>query len=652
MPTISAPMLYILHDNASWLEPIVGQLNALGVPHALLDLGSGTIDLLSTPPAGIFFNRVSPSSHSRGKRYAMEYGGAVVEWLERHGRVVLNGSGALRLENSKVAQELEMQRHGIASPPTSVVTGGADAHAAAIARFCGEMGGGAAAAQPPPQQQQQQQRFLLKHNRGGSGLGVRLFAAPEQALRYVRDGAQFEHSPDGLTLLQRAVTSPADVMYRVEFVEGRYMYAVCIDTSSVKVDEQINNCPADGCQLKVKEEQQQQQAAAAAAAAAASASSPMPAAADAALATATVSTPAEHAAAAEAAAAAGLALVTKVGASWCGACKRQAPAVEALRLAARGAARFVGVDADDADDDLIEQLGVASLPTYLLQRPGEARPAVLTLDELTAQLEALGGGGGGGGAKRARDGGDSEVGGSEGAPKRAKAPAPAASSGASSSSMSNCPLTSGEKFVLMPPAAFEAQHGPLLRRFEALMAANDVSVAGAELIVDAAGKAWCIDFNTNTNYSVAAETRFGERFKGAKVLAAFLQRQLAEHAAPPAFAAAAAATATAATAATAAAGRPSTPPRVAAFDSASDSGDEGATAAAPSSAELLAAVARLQSSLKQFYDARPAAAEGVAAKVAGRGAPSPSPELLSAAARTAETVRAFYAEATTAQRLQ
>jgi thiol-disulfide isomerase/thioredoxin len=639
MPTINAaPKLYILHDNASWLEPIVGQLNALGVPHALLDLGAGTIDLLSTPPAGIFFNRVSPSSHSRGKRYAMEYGGAVVEWLERHGRVVLNGSGALRLENSKVAQELEMQRHGIASPPTSVVTGGADAHAAAIARFCGEMGGvaAAAAAQVQPQPQQQQQRFLLKHNRGGSGLGVRLFAAPEQALRYVRDDAQFEHSPDGLTLLQRAVTSPADVMYRVEFVAGRYMYAVRIDTSSVKVDEQINNCPADGCQLKVKEQQQ---------AAAASASSPTPPAADAAaaLATATVSTPAEHAAAAEAAATAGLALVTKVGASWCGACKRQAPAVEALRLAARGAVRFVGVDADDADDDLIEQLGVASLPTYLLQRPGEARPAALTLDELTSQLEALGGGGGGG-AKRARDG-DSEVGGSDGAPKRAKAAAAAA---ASSSSMSNCPLTSGEKFVLMPPAAFEAQHGPLLRRFEALMAANNVSVAGAELIVDAAGKAWCIDFNTNTNYSVAAETRFGERFKGAKVLAAFLQRQLAEHAAPPAFAAAAA-TATAATAATAAAGRPSTPPRVAAFDSASDSGDEGVTAAAPSSAELLAAVVRLQSSLKQFYDARPAAADGVAAKVAGRGAPSPSPELLSAAARTAETVRAFYAEATTAQ---
>ena len=34
---------------------------------------------------------------------------------------------------------------------------------------------------------------------------------------------------------------------RLEFVDGAFMYAVKIDTSSVEVDAKINNCPADSC---------------------------------------------------------------------------------------------------------------------------------------------------------------------------------------------------------------------------------------------------------------------------------------------------------------------------------------------------------------------------------------------------------------------
>ena len=79
--------LFILHDNATWLKPIVAQLDALAVPFEAIDLGSGSVlELSAEPPPGLFFNRCSPSSHSRGKRYPMEFAANYIAWLEAHGR--------------------------------------------------------------------------------------------------------------------------------------------------------------------------------------------------------------------------------------------------------------------------------------------------------------------------------------------------------------------------------------------------------------------------------------------------------------------------------------------------------------------------------------------------------------------------------------
>ena len=50
------------------------------------------------PPEGVFYNRMSASSHTRGHTYAPEYAAAVIEWLERHGRTVVNGRRALQLD--------------------------------------------------------------------------------------------------------------------------------------------------------------------------------------------------------------------------------------------------------------------------------------------------------------------------------------------------------------------------------------------------------------------------------------------------------------------------------------------------------------------------------------------------------------------------
>ncbi|MEO1227230.1 MAG: hypothetical protein AAFX92_23705, partial [Pseudomonadota bacterium] len=85
--------------------------------------------------------------------------------------------------------------------------------------------------------------IILKHNRAGKGLGVRLLLSAE-ALKQHLASADFEESIDGITLVQRYIEAPSPYITRVEFVGGRLVYAVRVDTS-----EGFELCPADVCQI-------------------------------------------------------------------------------------------------------------------------------------------------------------------------------------------------------------------------------------------------------------------------------------------------------------------------------------------------------------------------------------------------------------------
>jgi len=85
--------------------------------------------------------------------------------------------------------------------------------------------------------------LILKHNRAGKGLGVRLLLSAA-ALDEHLGGAQFEEPIDGITLVQRYIKAPAPFITRVEFVGGRFLYAVRVDTS-----QGFELCPADACQV-------------------------------------------------------------------------------------------------------------------------------------------------------------------------------------------------------------------------------------------------------------------------------------------------------------------------------------------------------------------------------------------------------------------
>ena len=214
--------IHVIHENAAWLEPLARELDAQRLPWCGWFLDAGAFDLSRPPPTGVFYNRMSASSHTRGHRYAGELTASVLAWLQAHGRRVVNGPRALDLEISKARQYAALEAVGIRTPRSVLVAGNDRLVAAAREFFTGGP-------------------FILKPNRGGKGLGVRLFHTLEALACYL-DSAEYELPVDGLHLLQQYIRAPAPLITRVEFVGGRFLYAVEVDTSGG-----FELCPADAC---------------------------------------------------------------------------------------------------------------------------------------------------------------------------------------------------------------------------------------------------------------------------------------------------------------------------------------------------------------------------------------------------------------------
>lgn len=214
--------IHVLHENPAWLPPLAHAFDQRGLPWAEWFLHEATFDLSAPPPEGVFYNRMSASSHTRDHRFSAELTACVLAWLTRWGRRVVNGPGALDLEISKVRQYATLEQHGIATPRSVLVAGRGLIVATAERHFPG-------------------QPVILKPNRGGKGLGVRLFQNLGSLTAYI-DSADYEAPVDGVHLLQEYVRAPAPFITRAEFVGGRFLYAVRVDTS-----DGFELCPADAC---------------------------------------------------------------------------------------------------------------------------------------------------------------------------------------------------------------------------------------------------------------------------------------------------------------------------------------------------------------------------------------------------------------------
>lgn len=219
-----AIQVYVLHENEEWYKPLQEALDAEGVPNAEWNLAQGQFTLDQAPPLGVFYSKMSASSYTRGHLNAKHYMAATLEWLSAYDRRVINGKRALELEVSKVAQHLSLQAHGLRTPHTVVVQG-KRAAIEASSKF-GSSG------------------FIVKPNQGGKGQGVQHFPSSEAFETFLSSVSMDELTVDGLLLIQAYIPPKSQRIIRMEFIAGKFYYAVQVNTGGG-----FELCPADACEI-------------------------------------------------------------------------------------------------------------------------------------------------------------------------------------------------------------------------------------------------------------------------------------------------------------------------------------------------------------------------------------------------------------------
>jgi hypothetical protein len=215
--------LYVIHENPDWYEPLAAAFDRAGVPHEQWLLGDAVLELDAEPPAGVYWSRMSASSHTRNHPFAKDQTRGVLAWLEASGRRVVNGRRILDLEMSKVEQLAALRAAGFDVPRTVAVAGRAELAAAARKL-------------PVP--------FIIKPNQGGKGLGVRAFASHAEFDDYLA-GPDYGEPTDGITLLQEYLVAAQPRITRVEIVGSEFIYAITADTARGG----FQLCPADACAI-------------------------------------------------------------------------------------------------------------------------------------------------------------------------------------------------------------------------------------------------------------------------------------------------------------------------------------------------------------------------------------------------------------------
>lgn len=219
----SQPKIYALHENPEWFPPFARAFEREGMEVEEWLLTEGVLDLDSAPPEGIFWSRISASSHTRNHGLSKDYARAVLAWLEAYGRRTVNGRRILELEMSKVDQLMALRAADIDTPRTVAAVGRSQILAAAK-KFTAP--------------------FMTKHNQGGKGLGVRKFDSHEELADYVTSD-EFEEPQDGITLIQEFIQAAEPFITRAEIVGGEFIYAIQADTARGG----FQLCPADACEI-------------------------------------------------------------------------------------------------------------------------------------------------------------------------------------------------------------------------------------------------------------------------------------------------------------------------------------------------------------------------------------------------------------------
>jgi hypothetical protein len=214
----------ILYENEAWMAPLFGALDNVGARYERVFANELSFDPAgSAPDWSLAVNKVSPSSYLRGHARSIAVARELLPLLEERGTPVVNGSRAFALETSKARQLLLLRQLGIRAPSARLITDPAQApRAARDLRF----------------------PVIAKPNVGGSGAHMRRFDTPEEL---AAGAATLDLGPDGTGLVQEFLESEDGSSRRVEFLGGKYLYAIRIANEP---GQDFNLCPADICQVR------------------------------------------------------------------------------------------------------------------------------------------------------------------------------------------------------------------------------------------------------------------------------------------------------------------------------------------------------------------------------------------------------------------
>ena len=217
------PRFGVVYEHPEWFTPLFAELDRRGIAFDRIDVSAHTFDPeVQDVPWALVLNRMSPSAYLRGHGQAIAYTREFLRYLEAAGADVVNGTAAFALETSKVEQYLLLRRLGLAAPRTRVINHPSQAPAAADGlRF----------------------PVIIKPNIGGSGAGMQRFETPH-VLRRAAEAGEVALGIDHAALLQEFMAARDGHIVRVEFLDGRFLYAIKVYPNP---EAGFNLCPADIC---------------------------------------------------------------------------------------------------------------------------------------------------------------------------------------------------------------------------------------------------------------------------------------------------------------------------------------------------------------------------------------------------------------------
>jgi hypothetical protein len=214
---------YIIHENEEWLIPLRKALEKFDVQYEEWLLDDMTINIDQSPPNGIFFSRMSASNYTRNHLHSNQSSNIILTWLENHNRRVINGTNVLKIEFSKVLQQLLLKQSGFKTPKTIVAVGINKIKEAASNLNVYPM--------------------IIKPNQGGKGFGVKLINTINELDEMLEDNL-INSSKDNTWLLQEKISTNEEFITRMEFIGGNFIYSLKVFSKN-----SFELCPADACEV-------------------------------------------------------------------------------------------------------------------------------------------------------------------------------------------------------------------------------------------------------------------------------------------------------------------------------------------------------------------------------------------------------------------